>query len=403
MKAGWQRRPLGELAQLKGRIGWRGLTAKEYTKSGPLFLSVHSLNYGDYVDFRDAFHISQERYLESPEIILKEGDVLICKDGAGIGKVGIVGTLPDNATINSSLLLIRSGPSILPKFLFRCLSSPYFQEIVDSRLNGATTPHLYQRDITDFPVVLPPIPEQKRIVALLDEAFDGIAKARANAQKNLQNAREIFESSLYHVFYEAEQTSNLVPLSDLATDITDGDHMPPPKSEVGVPFITIGNIQKRTHRIDFSDTFRVPREYFEGLKANKKPKAGDVLYTVTGSFGIPILIQDEFEFCFQRHIGLVRPKPELSSAWLYYLLMSPQVFKQAHKGATGTAQKTVSLKVLRGFRVPFIPLARQRAAVAKLNVVAEETQRLESIYQNKIAALDELKRSLLHQAFSGQL
>lgn len=100
MRNGWRQKQLGELAELRGRIGWRGLTAKEYTKTGPLFLSVHSLNYGDYVDFRDAFHISEERYKESPEIILQKNDVLICKDGAGIGKVGIVGDLPGDATIN---------------------------------------------------------------------------------------------------------------------------------------------------------------------------------------------------------------------------------------------------------------------------------------------------------------
>lgn len=200
MKEGWERKQLGELAELKGRIGWRGLTAKEYTESGPLFLSVHSLNYGDYVDFRDAFHISEQRYDESPEIMLQTNDVLICKDGAGIGKVGIVGDLPDRATINSSLLLIRSGKSIHPKFLYHCLSSPYFQKIVNSRLNGATTPHLYQRDITEFPVVLPPLPEQHRIVGILDEAFAGIATAKANAEKNLQNARGLFESYLQAVF-----------------------------------------------------------------------------------------------------------------------------------------------------------------------------------------------------------
>ena len=104
MTTGWQTKRLGELAELRGRIGWRGLTAKEYTKEGPLFLSVHSLNYGDYVDFRDAFHISEDRFIESPEIMLQPDDVLICKDGAGIGKLGIVGELPDRATINSSLL-----------------------------------------------------------------------------------------------------------------------------------------------------------------------------------------------------------------------------------------------------------------------------------------------------------
>ena len=85
----WDTKKLGDIAYLAGRIGWKGLTAKEYKTEGPLFLSVHSLNYGDGVDFRDAFHISQERYDESPEIMLRRNDILICKDGAGIGKTGI--------------------------------------------------------------------------------------------------------------------------------------------------------------------------------------------------------------------------------------------------------------------------------------------------------------------------
>jgi len=83
--------------------------------------------------------------------------------------------------------------------------------------------------------------------------------------------------------------------------------------------------------------------------------------------------------------------------------MSPQVLRQANDGATGTAQKTVSLKLLRSFQVPRVPLALQRATAAKLDAVINETQRLESLYQQKIAALDDLKKSLLHQAFNGQL
>jgi type I restriction enzyme S subunit len=179
--------------------------------------------------------------------------------------------------------------------------------------------------------------------------------------------------------------------------------MPPPKAPSGVPFITIGNVAKDTRIIDFSDTFMVSNDYFNKLKPNKKPRKGDVLYTVTGSFGIPVLIAESRDFCFQRHIGLIRPKSDVDSVWLYYLLLSPQVFKQASDGATGTAQKTVSLKLLRGFQVPRIPLDFQQTVAAKLNLAIEETQRLESIYQQKITALDELKKALLHQAFSGQL
>ena len=168
-KSDWQIYQLGNVTKLNGRIGWRGLTAKEYTQEGPLFLSVHSLNYGMYVDYRDAFHISNERYAESPEIMLKNNDILICKDGAGIGKCSIVGDLPKETTINSSILLIRCSNIILPEFLYYYLISHSFQKIVQTRLNGSTTPHLYQRDITEFPVFLPTLEEQHRIVKNLNK------------------------------------------------------------------------------------------------------------------------------------------------------------------------------------------------------------------------------------------
>ncbi len=243
--------------------------------------------------------------------------------------------------------------------------------------------------------------EQHRIVAILDEAFDGIATARTNAEKNLQNARALFESHLQMVF---ETNGRRVRISELATDVTDGDHSPPPKAPSGIPFITISDINKRTRSIDFSNTFSVTLEYFRNLKPNKKPKRGDVLYTVTGAtLGIPVLVKEDAEFCFQRHIGLIRPKPDTDSIWLSYALLSPQVFRQATVGSTGTAQKTVSLAVLRSIEVPLISLAEQQEVAAKLDSLFSETQRLESICQQKLTALDNLKKSLLHQAFSGQL
>lgn len=190
----------------------------------------------------------------------------------------------------------------------------------------------------------------------------------------------------------------------MASEITDGDHSPPPKAVAGIPFITISDILKSTREIDFSDTFSVPAEYFKNLKPNKKPRIGDILYTVTGAtLGIPVLVKQQRDFCFQRHIGLIRPKPETDSVWLNYALLSPQVFRQATSGATGAAQKTVSLAVLRKLKVPKIGLLEQKIVANKLDALFTETQRLESLYQQKLAALDDLKKSLLHQAFSGQL
>jgi len=253
----------------------------------------------------------------------------------------------------------------------------------------------------DIEIPIPPLPEQQRIVAILDEAFAAIAKAKANAQQNLQNAKELFESYLQGVFENGNWEK--VKLSELAKDITDGDHMPPPKSEEGFPFITISNINKQNRQIDFSDTFKVPKVYFDKLKENRRPKKGDVLYTVTGSYGIPVLIEDDFEFCFQRHIGLIRPKENVSSKWLYYWILSPNAIFQANDTATGTAQKTVSLTALRNFVLPKMTLKTQQAIVQKLDALNAETKKSESIYQQKVNDLEELKKSVLQKAFSGEL
>ena len=196
----WAEKELGDVATTNGRIGWKGLTAKEYTDKGPLFLSVHSLNYGDFVDFSQAFHISQERYDESPEIMLKKDDILICKDGAGIGKLGIIPELPDITTINSSLLLIRCKKDILTKFLYYNLLSPMFQRIVQSRLSGATTPHLYQRDIVTFPILLPKLSEQQSIIQKLDALSAKTKKLEAIYQQKLVDLEELKKSLLQKAF-----------------------------------------------------------------------------------------------------------------------------------------------------------------------------------------------------------
>ena len=382
MKAGWKIVALGELCDIldskRKPITKRDRTPGKYPYYGATGIQ----------DFVEGF-------------LFDEPLVLVGEDGAkwASGEKTAF-AIKGKCWVNNHAHVLRPNRALLNDnwlvhFLVHSDLSPF--------VSGLTVPKLNQGSLREIPIPLPPLPEQHRIVALLDEAFDGIATARANAEKNLHNARAVFESHLQSVFTEAWQAGELVTLAELATDITDGDHMPPPKAPSGVPFITIGNVMKDVRKIDFSNTFMVPKEYFDGLKPNKKPRIGDVLYTVTGSFGIPVLIDEQRDFCFQRHIGLVRPKADVSSEWLFYLLMSPQVFQQANVGATGTAQKTVSLKVLRGFKVPRIPLIMQKAATSTLNNLANETQRLESLYQRKRAALDALKQSLLHQAFSGTL
>lgn len=175
----WADAKLENLIYISGRIGWKGLKREEYTQSGPSFLSVHSLNYGEKVDFRDALHISIERYKESPEIQLQENDILLAKDGAGIGKIGIIKNLDQLATVNSSLLVIRSCEAFIPKYLFYFLSGPELQKVAQERISGSATPHLFQKDIKNFILSVPPLEEQQEIVRIVDEkikVIDHISK-----------------------------------------------------------------------------------------------------------------------------------------------------------------------------------------------------------------------------------
>jgi type I restriction enzyme S subunit len=397
MKAGWQRTILGSVAQVGAGNSAPQADALFADGIYPFFRTSDAgrIRFGDILKSSDYLNEEGIKGLRR----LPAGTILFPKSGASTFLNHRVMMGVDGYVSSHLATIIGDESKIDRRFLLYFLSTVSAQDLVQDH----AYPSLNLPLIAGIPVAVPPLPEQQRIVAILDEAFDGIATAKANAEKNLQNARALFESYLQAVFADAWRVGELVSLADLASDISDGDHMPPPKATSGVPFITIGNIVKDIRAIDFTDTFMVPKNYFDKLKFNKKPKKGDVLYTVTGSFGIPVLIENDIEFCFQRHIGLIRPNASTDSAWLNYLLLSPQVFKQAGSGATGTAQKTVSLKVLRGFTVPRVPLSQQQYAVSKLDVLAAETQRLESLYQRKLAALDSLKKSLLHQAFSGEL
>ena len=196
----WSKGTLDKLVYIAARIGWRGLKKDEYTETGPLFLSVHSLNYGKNVDYSEAFHLSTERYEESPEIQLEEGDVLLCKDGAGIGKIGIVKNLPSKATVNSSLLVIRGMQVLNQEFLYYLFSGPDLQKIVFERITGRATPHLFQNDIRKFELMIPPIEEQYQIVREIESRLSVCDKVEQSIIEALDKSEALRQSILKKAF-----------------------------------------------------------------------------------------------------------------------------------------------------------------------------------------------------------
>ena len=132
--------------------------------------------------------------------------------------------------------------------------------------------------------------------------------------------------------------------------VTDGDHLPPPKSKKGIPFITITNINE-FNKILFDDVMYVPESYFSELSHTKKAQKGDILYSVVGSFGKPVFITDNKKFVFQRHIALLRPNDTINGKYLYYSMLNPSFFKVVDKYAIGCSQRTVTLDTLRNLKI----------------------------------------------------
>ncbi|WP_301873301.1 restriction endonuclease subunit S [uncultured Dialister sp.] len=141
-----------------------------------------------------------------------------------------------------------------------------------------------------------------------------------------------------------------VKLGDCCISISDGDHQAPPKSREGIPFITIANIDQ-FNKIDFTNTMHVPKDYFDSLDSKRKPHVGDIIYSVVGSFGIPVYIKNDDMFTFQRHIAILKCKENINSRFLYYVMKSRTFYHQADSVAIGSAQKTITLSALRDMEV----------------------------------------------------
>lgn len=147
-------------------------------------------------------------------------------------------------------------------------------------------------------------------------------------------------------------------LANCCISIADGDHQPPPKSETGIPFVTIANIQN--NQFDFTNSMFVPISYYEKLDEKRKAHKDDVLYSVVGSFGIPVLIKTELPFVFQRHIAILRPSKIIDSRFLYYTMLSRDFYMKADAAAIGAAQRTINLTALRNIEINVPPIETQR-------------------------------------------
>jgi type I restriction enzyme S subunit len=272
---------------------------------------------------------------------------------------------------------------------------------MESLQKGASYPAVTDGEVRSQLIPVPPLAEQRRIVGILDEAFEGLATAKANAEQNLQNARSLFESHLQAVFTQRGDGWVEAKLDDVTDLITCGVAKRPEYVANGVPFLSAKNV--KNGQVIWSGYQYVSEETHRALTKNNKPKIGDILYTRVGSYGEAAIIDRDVEFSIFVSLTLIKPKPVVLNSFLKHYLNSSAVKVLAVGSITGVGVGNLNVGTVREFPIHLPPVAKQRDIVATLDDLRAETQRLESLYQRKLAALDELKKSLLHRAFSGQL
>lgn len=285
------------------------------------------------------------------------------------------------------------GKELHPKYLYYFCISFNFKKLDKS----TTIPSLAKSDLLNIEMPVPPIPEQERIVARIEELFSQLDSGVETLKKTKEQLAVYRQAVLKEAFSSCVER---VSVESVCQHVTDGDHMPPPKTKQGIPFIMISNIDN--HVIDWNNTAFVGDEYYNTIDTKRRPTKGDVLYTVTGSYGIPVLIDFEKRFCFQRHIALLRPKNCINQKFLYYAMQEPGVYAQATKGATGTAQKTVGLAVLRKIRIPFSDdIDTQTEIVNDIEAKLSLCDSIEITVDTALQQAEAMRQSILKKAFEG--
>ncbi len=343
-------------------------------------------------DFGDKFVKAPTTWTSETTKTARKGDILMSVRAP----VGPINFSTEDICIGRGLAAIRSKGQLDGDFLFYQLL--YLQPEIAGK-EGAVFASINKAEIAALPITVGPLPEQHRIVAILDEAFDGIATAKVNSEKNLQNARALFESHLQAVFTKRGEGWVVKKVSEIAKHSL-GKMLDKAKNKGDLqPYLR--NLNVRWFEFDLSDLLEMPflPTEFEKYTAVK----GDVLICEGGYPGRAAIWNEDYPIYFQKALHRVRfHEPELNKWFVYYLSVQDSS-GQLKQHFSGTGIQHFTGEVLARFPIPVPPLPELRLAVAKFDALSDETQRLESLYQQKLTALDDLKKSLLHQAFSGKL
>lgn len=403
MKTGWESKQLAAVSAIN--YGYTESASSE--PIGPRFLRITDIQ-DDHVDWESVPYCKIEK-ADLPKYRLASGDIVFARTGATTGKSFLVDDPPD-AVFASYLIRLRLlDNKLLPKFVSLFFQTgEYWQSIKDGS-SGSAQGGFNATKLGALTLPVPPLAEQQRIVGILDAAFAGLATAKANAEKNLENARALFESHLHSVFSQPGKGWVENKLKSITTKI--GSGATPRGGEEsykaeGISLIRSLNVHDlgfKYAKLAFLDDAQA------GELSNVEVQRRDVLLNITGASVARCCIapDDVLPARVNQHVSIIRPiADKLDPDFLHYLLISKpykdRLLQTGEEG--GSTRQAITKAQIQEFSVEYpATLKEQKTIVAKLDVMLSETQRLASIYEKKLTALEELKKSLLHHAFTGQL
>ena len=319
----------------------------------------------------------------------------IVKDGSGVGRVT---KMDAKTSVIGTLQYLIPKDNIDIDYLYYSLIKVDFKKFV----SGAAIPHIYFKDYQKEPFYLVPPTEQKAIVEKLDFAFDAIEKAKANIEKNIENAKELFQSKLNEIFSQKGEGNKkwvFKKLSDIF-DVRDGTHDSPKYQESGFALVTSKNLKKG--KITLDKIKFISEKDFININKRSNVSKGDILFAMIGTIGNPVVIMEEPDFAI-KNVALIKSNKENNSYFFSYYLDLEMVIKKMQDESKGTTQRFVSLGYMRNFEVPCPKIEIQNKIVKQIDLLSEQTNLLQEKYKQKLANLEELKKSILEKAFKGEL
>jgi type I restriction enzyme S subunit len=392
--------------------GWQTKTLSEVLEKTETVNPLQSPNTEfDYIDVSSVsnttFQIEETQRLKGKDApsrarkVVRTNDIIFATIRPTLQRIAVVPEHLDKQVCSTGYFVLRPKPGIDHRFVFYSLFTENFIGQMESLQKGASYPAVTDGDVRAQEIPVPPLAEQQRIVGLLDEAFEGLATAKATAEKNLQNARALFESHLQSVFTQrgpgwVEHTlGDLIEIQNgyafKSTDYTDAGYF----------VIRISNVQDGEITLANPRFIKLADKKLERFILND----GDILISLTGNIGrVGIIQEDQLPAVLNQRVARITIKDQSADRdFLFRFLLSRTFRESLQEAGHGAAQQNVSTKEIESVRLSLPNMKEQRRIVEEFDNFAEETQRLARLYERKLAALEALKKSLLHQAFTGEL